>query len=354
MKCLIGCIWPSLATREKQIILRRLNVSHRRHRGFPHFLRVNSNKLHLCEVVEVEIPQKFSLVDKSPIVAANGFILPRRDSFESLDPSGVKLDPNSPTSFSVNGLAASSPEKTKVSQERALNEGRDFLDILEACRPRNSGVIPSALQAILKMYRRTEKIDRTLSDSFHDDADDGDADELKPLREWTSMDLDLDEPYNVIRPRSGSFGLHEKNASDRSDSSALSSPSSSYASLIGVNYDRHILGRHRGSSAPLGAVQLQRSLSLQHIAPETTEDAVSVRSDASWSTMDVEGCSDVATDEEVLSMKASHKERNKYAAQLRAIMANHDSNYFVESQIQMVAAAGPLNDSHGTLSPPHR
>ena len=304
---------------------------------------------------DVPLSKKFSAADVSVPVAANGFILPREESFDSLY-SRVKVDPNSPTSFSVNGIAASSPEKLKpVSQERALNEGRDFLDILEACRPRNSGSIPSALQAILKMYRRSEKIDRHLSEALNEDEEEGDTDELKPLREWSSLDLDLDEPYKGLRQRSGSFG-NEKH-SERSDSSALSSPSSSYTSLVGVSFDRHLLGRSKGS-APLGGIHLQKSLSLLPSAPGTNEDTETVKSDGSWSTMG----GDPATDDELASVKGARKERNVRANRLRKIMANHDSNYFAAPQVSLVATTSdglssrhpvfpPLNESVGSLSP---
>ena len=309
---------------------------------------------------EVQSQKNYQSTNTPLPVGANGFILPRKDPFDdSAVPARVKVDPNSPTSFSVNGIAASSPEKIKrVSQERALNEGRDFLDILEACRPRNSGTMPSALQAILKMYRRGEKIDRSLSDSFNEDTEEGDSDELKPLKEWTSMDLDLDEPHRAIRPRSGSFGFQDK-SSERSDSSVLSSPSSSYASLVGVSFDKHLLGRSKGG-APLGGIFLQRSLSLQHMIQENNEDTDTVKSDGSWSTMGAEGGSDPATDEDVSSLKAAQKEKRRHADFLRKIIANHDSNYFSTQQVSAIPTDGgngrppplaPLNEPAGKLSP---
>ena len=312
----------------------------------------------------MEVPDKKKFEqEKRPSIGANGFILPRKESFESPYPSRVKVTRNSPTSFSVNGIAASSPEKPKVmSQERALNEGRDFLDILEACRPRNSGAMPSALQAILKMYRKPEKVDHSEPDSPDPESEEGGTDDtLKPLREWTSMDFDIDEPYKVMRPRSGSYaGLYDRNSSDRSDSSALSSPSSSYASLVGVSYDRHLLGRHKGTGAPLGRIQLQRSPSLQYETQQVARDDESVKSNTSWSTMGVEGESETATDDEVGSFnKASRRERDRYEDHLRTLMATHDANYFNEPSLPLPTAeiqpgrpqAFPLNESYGSLSP---
>jgi hypothetical protein len=303
----------------------------------------------------------FHGADKLPQVAANGFILPRKDSFDSLIPSKSKVDAISPTSFSVNGVAAS-PEKVKlVAEERALNEGRDFLDILEACRPKNSGTIPSALQAILKMYRRCEKVDLAVADSFNDDTeeDEGDTDELKPLREWTSMDLDLDEPHKIIRPRLGSFGLHEKN-SERSDGSVLSSPSSSYTSLVGMSFERHLFGRQKGE-APLGGIHLQRSLSLQNVIVDGHTDADTVKSDGSVSSMGPEGSMDPETDEELASLKAAEKQRHRHAKTLRKAMAKHDSSYFDDDIPDVPVAESiiigrsqllpPLNESLEKLSP---
>lgn len=289
---------------------------------------------------EAPVSKHFSSTDITVPVAANGFILPSRDSFDSLFSRGTKIDPNSPTSFSVNGIAASSPEKLKpVSQERALNEGRDFFDILEACRPRNSGAVPSALQAILKLYRRSEKIEHPPSEKVIDD--DGETDELKPLREWSSLDLDLDEPG---RPRSGSIGQNE-----RSDSSALSSPSSSYTSLVGISFDRHLLGRSKGG-APQGGIHLQKSLSLLPAPKGLHEDADTVKSDSSWSTAG--GAVDLAVDDEVASSKSARKEQNSQANRLRRMMAYHDSNYFVEPEIlPMTTAADGLSSRHQVFLP---
>jgi hypothetical protein len=302
--------------------------------------------------VEAEPLKMFHGTEMTPRVAANGFILPRKDSFDSLIPLKSKGDTISPTSFSVNGIAASSPEKVKrVAQERALNEGRDFLDILDACRPKNSGTIPSALQAILKMYRRCEKVDLTIAGSFNEDSEDdeGDTDELKPLREWTSMDFDLDEPHKLIRPRSASFGLHEKN-SERSDGSVLSSPSSSYTSLVGMSFDRHSFARQKGEP-PLGGIHLQRSLSLQNVTVDGNDDTDTVKSDGSLSSMGPEGSMDPETDEELAFLKVAQKERNRHAKLLRKIMANHDSSYF-EDHTPVVPAAESMIIGRSQLFPP--
>lgn len=308
----------------------------------------------------------------APAVAANGFILPPNDPVKQdfgTSSTNLPQPPHSPSSFSVNGIAASSPVKRKTSQVHALNEGRDFLDILEACRPRNSGAIPSALQALLMMYRRGEKTDRVQNVSDNDESDDGEADELKPLKEWTSMDLDLEEPFKSTRARSGSFGMQENNVRptfEYSDSSALSSPSSSYTSqmsgYIGVSYDRHMLGKSK-VSATLGGIQLQRSQSLQYdTCLDNAADTETVQSDGSWSTMD-QGSDDDA------QSRGAKKERDKHAEQIRAMIASHDSNYFADQEIAQPTPQAEggrpmtytLNDSTSSLSPvggvvlqPHR
>ncbi|CAB9514153.1 GATOR complex protein DEPDC5 [Seminavis robusta] len=237
--------------------------------------------------VDGEALKQFRGTGNDPQVAANGFILPQNDSFDSLIPSKVKVDPSSPTSFSVNGIAASSPEK--------------------------------------------------------------------PLREWTSMDLDLDEPCKVIRPRSGSFGLHDKN-SERSDGSVLSSPGSSYttSSLVGMHFDR----RQKGGTS-LGGIHLQRATSLQNVTlADGHDDTETVKSDGSLSTMGPD--MDPGTDEDLASLKAAEKERIRSANMLRKLMAKHDSNYF---EVQTAAAPTadpiinrtqlyqPLNESVRNMSP---
>lgn len=81
-------------------------------------------------------------------VTSNGFLRPKVD-IEGPVGGG---DSERPSTFSAIGNAAATPVKgrSKKKQERQLIEGRDFRDILDACRPKVRSMIPSPLLFILK------------------------------------------------------------------------------------------------------------------------------------------------------------------------------------------------------------
>ena len=105
------------------------------------------------------------------LAAPNGFLLPRTREGVALPKNNSPLP--RPKGFSVALNGTSSPQKLgHLTQERQLIVGREFYDILEACRPRNTGGLPSALKAILDMQShhvaQKERDEGSVADSEDD------------------------------------------------------------------------------------------------------------------------------------------------------------------------------------------
>lgn len=84
-------------------------------------------------------------------VGSNGFIL--ASNFEYLQKATALNSPprKMKGSFSLYGSGTVSPPQERIFEKaRHLIADRDFSDILEACRPRISGIIPTALRAIIR------------------------------------------------------------------------------------------------------------------------------------------------------------------------------------------------------------
>ena len=115
-------------------------------------------------------------------VAPNGFLLPRSKAKtdHEVDPSSPLLKP---ASLLAHGNATSSParKQRQLTQERQLIADRDFLDILEACRPRHTGMIPSALRALVEMHESEIEVQDVASVV---------SDGPRALPEWGSMDVE--------------------------------------------------------------------------------------------------------------------------------------------------------------------
>ena len=196
-------------------------------------------------------------------VRSNGFLRPR------IDPDALGTD-DSPAikakSFSAIGNAAATPGKAKAIQERQLISGRDFRDILEACRPRVSGMtISSSLASLLQISQK-----------------DVASKPIIPLHEWGTVDIvefamqakpksvKSDSPSTHRSPRYGA--LLDKSEGD-SETGSASSYASHVSSALGIGYDRILWDQFSTYSPGAGAkktVQLQRSLSLDFDEGRTT------------------------------------------------------------------------------------
>lgn len=81
-------------------------------------------------------------------MGSNGLLLPR--SFESSSKKhGSPLRTASPQLSSKEAVPS---RQKQLSQTRQLIAGRDIRDIIEACRPRHTGVLPTPLVAMIQMY----------------------------------------------------------------------------------------------------------------------------------------------------------------------------------------------------------
>lgn len=179
-------------------------------------------------------------------VTSNGFLRPR------IDPDALGTDDNPGnkfSSFSAVGNAAATPGKAKATQERQLISGRNFRDILAACKPRVTGMtISSSLAAILKLQQKESPLKKIMS-----------------LHEWGTANFsDL-----IVPPKSKSSRPDSPNSrrsplfeslQERSDDTE----SGSNSSFIG-HVDRVLWDQLSSSPSMVSkqTVQLQRSLSME-------------------------------------------------------------------------------------------
>jgi hypothetical protein len=190
-------------------------------------------------------------------VAPNGFLLPRPKEQIALQLNSSPL--LRPKSFSVALNGTSSPKKPPhLTQERQLIAGRDFYDILEACRPRNIGALPSPLRALLDMQSSL------VAEKEHDEvsAVDSDDDVSTPV-EWGALESKpaATGDFLTINRRKISIGNESFESTSRAapivaptkqeelDIHEKSSQSSSFASqisnhLLGASFDRSFLSPH--------------------------------------------------------------------------------------------------------------
>jgi hypothetical protein len=264
---------------------------------------------HRQEAEELREAAKETLLKTSPFgleIGPNGFLLPSMSCIQTQSQTSPLVGP---TSFSAKGNAASSPPRKPkpLSRERQLIAGRDFRDIIEACRPRYaSGIIPSALIALLSMHQNADYLSNTIETEKSVNTR-----SRSPLIEWGSLHFEKgNDGLNAISKRSLSLGqdsedfrkshsatvkksvslgqepdieagIHpltvEKvsgleaslgqriaNQPESDRSVEFSSQSSSFASQVSskcMSFDRPFLNRQM--LPPASSVQLQRSPSLE-------------------------------------------------------------------------------------------
>eukprot|EP00980_Cylindrotheca_fusiformis_P010443 scaffold2322_cov135-Cylindrotheca_fusiformis.AAC.2 len=197
-------------------------------------------------------------------VTSNGFLRPRidPDALGTDDSPGMKM-----SSFSAVGNAAATPRKTKAAQERQLISGRDFRDILEACKPRITGMaLSSSLASILEIEK--ESFRQLIGTTETRRPSSG---KIMPLREWGTIDFSElmlppkskpNRPDSPLSRRPHPFeSIQEKG--DDADSGSNSSFASYVSSVLG--YDRVLWDQFSSSPSMMSkpTVQLQRSLSIE-------------------------------------------------------------------------------------------
>lgn len=296
-------------------------------------------------------------------VAPNGFLLPANGGRNAAASGGVTALTESPAlrptpSFSLRGNVAASPAKmpNTLTQERQLISGRDFQDILEACRPRHGGLLPSALKALIKLNTAADR-----SAQSDDTNVERSENVLSAFAEWGALNFE-ETGDNSIHTRRRSLSLVQdtgERASPLSGPVASSpttgtlvrsppcvasperlSPSCSYASssILGVSYDRPFLAEQ--ASPTLAGIQLQRapSLEMDTVSDEDSETDGSVSLEA-------------VSDESVATSRRQHEGDDKFLASLTKMMRAHDSGRFAEVSSPKLNASSDPNRSHqGELS----
>lgn len=160
----------------------------------------------------------------------------------------------------------------KSNKERHL-EDRDIRDILEACRPRATGILPPSLKSLLEMYKAGETLEQStiaLSEKNED--------EDLNIREWGGIDLD---EVNNRRPLPFTLDKRGQPMPDAPDSppavveverlESATQPSSFGSTiphfLLGSSYERHFFPRHPSP----GTARLQRAFSMDSMHGLATE-----------------------------------------------------------------------------------
>lgn len=210
-------------------------------------------------------------------LGSNGFLRRKSDTVSGALMDSPLFRPTAPAStFSALGNKAATPGKAKSQQERQLISGRYFRDILEACRPRISGMrLPSALVSILKLHDFVEEKEkaRAAGVPFEESKREFTTDHTKqmPLREWGTIHfnefpvrpkpkaLRSDSPTSR---RSPSESKGDKDPDSESGSHA-SSFMSHVSSVFGMSYDRVLWDHYDSPLVAKTAFQIQRSPSLE-------------------------------------------------------------------------------------------
>lgn len=204
--------------------------------------------------------------DEGIRIGSNGFLRPAACSRSGHNTEQQTLNPFTP----VSGMSRSQ------SQQRQLISGRDFKDILEACRPRTTSyILPSPLANLLLVHNRYHRnVPKRMSCSISRDA-------LLQLTEWGAIDFDEMENrvkyigLKIVPTASSNQSLEEKGASESDRSSPSSSIGSQLSNLIcrsphrstqthaflSANHDS-FLSTNDESGSPRG-LEIQRSPSFE-------------------------------------------------------------------------------------------
>ena len=153
----------------------------------------------------------------------------------------------------------------KVNKERHL-EDRDIRDILEACRPRATGMLPRALQALLRMYQAGEaNTEKTTPLSNQDGGDlnikewDGiDLNEVNKRKTLVFASLDRREQSKLHGPASPPSLVEVERMESATQSSSFTSQLPHL--MLGTSYERHFLAQDNFST--FGQARMQRAISL--------------------------------------------------------------------------------------------
>ena len=301
-------------------------------------------------------------------VAANGFLLPeiRNRQGNPGPPTAMNSSPSKSFSAMANIAASPKPNAASQSRQRALIEGRDFQDILEACRPRQIQIMPSALTFQLKMKKmqpttRVESIHRVSSDDSTENnvtihhGNSYQTHESFRLKEWGTVDFDdLLKPPLLSdlssAPKFGIMSMQESESSGKSAGSITSSFASQLSNALGKSFDHGTPQSSFLVSLPIPPVsrastgiQLQKSPSLEFESFGETESIFSEnsRSDSSLSTHEPDeyGAKSLAVNERPVSSPAFDENI------IRRLMRQYDKNYF-KTETQRLRPTPAINGAN--------
>ena len=296
-------------------------------------------------------------------IAANGFLRPKIDpsSIRAKNPNGgASRMPKSPTSsFSALGNAAATPGKAKSPQQLQLISGRDFRDILEACKPRLSGMrMPSSLIYLLKLHQLSIETEKARLSGSEVKIRKSSSSKDIPLREWGTVDfadITIHAKSKLGRSDSPSSRrmspelLLERSEGSESGGSNSSSFASHVSSMFGMSYDRVLWEAGESPSTTKKAIQIQRSPSLEFeplgtplpIDSDTvlSEDTISLSSSRGS-----KGSSGRLSGGAVEEMPAENEtpsslvaKREKHIENLRKLMEAHDTRLCTPAAAQVDA-----------------
>lgn len=296
----------------------------------------------------------------------NGFLRPKADAIVAHHTGSPTFKSKSPSStFSALGNKAATPGKAKSQQERQLISGRDFRDILEACRPRVSGMrLPSALISILKLHHFVEEQEKATSTGTPTASKwefISDQNKHIPLREWGTVHFN-EFPIRAKRksPRSDSPISRRspiEPAMERTDDSESGSNASSFmshvSSLFGMSYDRVLWDHYESPIVSRSAFQIQRSPSLEfdnlniNLLTEgdsgVADDYVSVGTDKSSGGHASPGGGDADWNQADHDTAMSQQSKqDKHIETLRKLMDAHDENVWAPISKKMTVM-GDIN-----------
>jgi hypothetical protein len=275
-------------------------------------------------------------------VGPNGFLRPHR--IQQNEPStGAEPKPHSPrSSFSLAGNKAATPGKASLVQERGqarqLISGRNFRDILEACRPRQLGAsLPLPLKSLLslKQFAISKEAAEMMIPSIPTKES---ATEDVRLREWGTVDFgDMMQLQAFSRssrspsPSTRIFQLSSTTQSnpkhDKTQIGDSVSPGSSFgssplsSSYGGTSFDRVFWDYYDSPKTPRRAFQIQRSPSFEfdeasiEIEKEMNDDSMLASDNASKSSHGGESDTIVSQSSKV----------EKHIEQLRQFMDAYDT-----------------------------
>lgn len=317
----------------------------------PHWMHLSFTSYDSDTLVsEPGFPKKAAkpLVDEGPAstisVAANGFFLPEiqaRQEQISESSSVALVDPTKSFTPLANIAASPKPNESQSRHQRALIEGRDFQDILEACRPRQIHNLPSALVFHLTAKNKSRHPPGSRVASIGNGTVNHEATKALKLREWGTVDFDELVMLPLRTLSSGSpevmpkIAGHDPESIAKSPTSSASSFASQISSAIGRSFDpstpqSNFLGSNQfpRRSATEPGIKLKRSPSLEFVKIEdtdtipsrhgTSDNSLSTRESEDWNTRKIE-------EKDAAKSSASPKfDENA----LRHMMRQHDKTYF--------------------------